>query len=102
MKDRRRRLIRTWLTRVGFAIGRLRGPQPVIVLATTHTPVLTGNLRFIDEELAARRPAPRVVRLTLRRGGGLKRLAPVWTYDTGPLDSALAQIQSNPKPTPRR
>lgn len=74
-----RRILRTLLVRIGFAAGRLRAPRPRIVLATTHTLVLTGNLRFIDEELRARRPVPEIVRLTLRRGGGLARLAPVWS-----------------------
>ena len=79
MKDRRRRLVRTILTRLGFAIGRLRRPRPRVVLATTHTPVLTGNLRVLDEELAAHHPEIAVTRLTLRRGEGLlSRLAPFW------------------------
>ena len=50
----RRRIARTVLTRLGFAIGRLRRPQPRVVLATTHLPQIGGNLRFIQEELAAR------------------------------------------------
>ncbi|HYO42210.1 MAG TPA: CDP-glycerol glycerophosphotransferase family protein [Candidatus Limnocylindrales bacterium] len=79
MKDRFRRLLRILVTRVGFAIGRLRSPQPRIVLATTHTATLTGNLRFIDEELRTRRPRLEVVRLTLRHGGGLGSLAPLWS-----------------------
>jgi CDP-ribitol ribitolphosphotransferase len=73
------RILRTLLVRAGFAAGRLRAPRPRIVLATTHTQVLTGNLRFIDDELRSRTPAPDVVRLTLRRGGGIRRLAPLWT-----------------------
>ncbi len=78
MNDRLRRLIRVLLTRIGFGIGRLRRPRSRVVLATTHTPALTGNLRFIDEELRSRRPAVPVTHLTLRRGGGLNLLAPLW------------------------
>jgi teichoic acid ribitol-phosphate primase len=74
---RSHRLLRTFLTRLGFAFGRLRAPRPRVVLATSHTGVLTGNLRFIDEELRARHPDVEIVRLTLRRGGRLGPLAPV-------------------------
>ncbi len=45
------------------------------MLATTHMPVLTGNLRFIDEELRAGYPTVPVVRLTHRRGGRRARIA---------------------------
>ena len=79
MMSRLKRLGRTFLVRLGFVAGSLRSPRPRIVLATSHTAVLTGNLRFIDEELRTRRPAPVVSRLTLRRGRGLGRLAPVWS-----------------------
>jgi CDP-ribitol ribitolphosphotransferase len=74
-----KRLARTFLVRLGFTVGRLRAPRARIVLATSHTAVLTGNLRFVGEELRSRRPAPAVTLLTLRRGGGLARLAPIWT-----------------------
>ncbi len=77
MKDRRHLLARTLVSRIGFAIGRLRRPRPRVVLATSHTAVLTGNLRYIDEELCARHPEIEVVRLTLRRGGRLGILAPI-------------------------
>ncbi len=65
----RRRLARTVLTRVGFALGRLGPVRARVVLATSHTPTLTGNLRFVHEELQARHPELSVVTLTLRRGG---------------------------------
>ncbi len=70
-----RRVIRTLATRFGFALGRLRSPRPRVVLATTHHAALTGNLRFIAEELEARHPDVEVLRLTLRGGGVLGPLA---------------------------
>jgi CDP-ribitol ribitolphosphotransferase len=80
----RSRVVRTFLTRLGFLAGRLRPPRARVVLATSHTPVLVGNLRFIDEELQARHPDVPVVRLTLRRSGRLRRLAlPITTFLAG-------------------
>ncbi len=49
-----RRVARTWLTRLGFAAGRWRAPRARVVLATTHTRVLRGNLGFLAEELRSR------------------------------------------------
>ena len=80
----RLRVARTLLTRIGFAAGRLRRPQARVVLATTHTPALTGNLRFIEDELRTRHPEIPIVSLTLRRRGRLGRLAiPVVTAQAG-------------------
>jgi len=50
-----------------------------VVLATTHLTTLTGNLRFIEEELRSRDPAIPVVTVTQRRGGRLGRFAPLLT-----------------------
>jgi CDP-ribitol ribitolphosphotransferase len=73
----RRRIVRTFLARLGFTIGRLRAPRARVMLATSHTAQLTGNLRYIAEELAATHPEITVGTLTLRRGGRLRRLAPL-------------------------
>ena len=77
--SRRRRIARTFLARLGFAIGRLRPPRARVVLATTHLTTLTGNLRFIEEELRAREPAIPVEIVTLRRGGRFRRFGPLLT-----------------------
>ncbi len=77
--SRRRRVARTLLTRLGFALGGLRQPQARVVLATTHLTTLTGNLRFIEEELRSRNPAIPVEIVTLRRGGWLSRFGPLLT-----------------------
>ncbi len=73
----RHRVVRTIVVRIGFAVGRLRGPRARVVLATSHTSALTGNLRFIAEELGATHPEIPIATLTLRRGGRLRRLAPL-------------------------
>lgn len=73
----RHRVVRTIVVRIGFAVGRLRGPRARVVLATSHTAALTGNLRFIADELGATHPEIPIATLTLRRGGRLQRLAPL-------------------------
>lgn len=73
----RHRVVRTLVVRIGFAVGRLRGPRARVVLATSHTSALTGNLRFIAEELGATHPEIPIATLTLRRGGRLQVLAPL-------------------------
>jgi CDP-ribitol ribitolphosphotransferase len=65
------------VVRLGFAVGRLRQPRARIVLATSYTSALTGNLRFIAEELSATHPAIPITTLALRRGGRLQSLAPL-------------------------
>lgn len=72
-----RRLLRTGLTRLGFAVGHWRAPRPRVVLATTHTPALHGNLRFVADELAAR--GVPVVPLSIRHSSRLGPLAPLVT-----------------------
>jgi teichoic acid ribitol-phosphate primase len=68
---------RTFVVRLGFAVGRLRQPRARVVLATSHTTALTGNLRFLAEELAATHPEIPVATITHRRRGRLQRLAPL-------------------------
>jgi len=65
--NRRRRIIRTLVTRLGFLVGRLRPVRRRIVLATSHTAGLTGNLVWIREELARREPAVPVVEVSIGR-----------------------------------
>src|SRR4051794_7072203 len=60
----RRRLLRTVITRLGFLAGRLRPVRRRVVLATSHTAGLTGNLAWVREELRRRTPAIDVVELT--------------------------------------
>ena len=80
----RRRTARTFLTRLGFAVGRLGPVRARVVLATSHTPALTGNLGFIYDELRVRHPELPVVTLTLRRGGRVPRLSrPISTFVAG-------------------
>lgn len=72
------RAIRILLVRAAFAIGQRLPLRRRVVLATSHTPALTGNLAWIHEELRRRQPAVPVTTLTMRRGGGpLGRLAPL-------------------------
>jgi CDP-glycerol glycerophosphotransferase (TagB/SpsB family) len=73
----RHRILRTLVVRAGFTVGRLRRPQARVVLATSHTSALSGNLRFIAEELGANHPEIPIATLTLRRGGRLQVLAPL-------------------------
>ena len=49
--------VRIWVVRVGFALGRVLPLRRRVVLATTHDPVLRGNLAIIRDELARRHPA---------------------------------------------
>jgi CDP-ribitol ribitolphosphotransferase len=77
--SRRRRVARTLLTRLGFAIGSLRPPRSRVVLATTHLPVITGNLRWIADELRAAHPEVPVTALTFRHEGPVGWLAPLGT-----------------------
>ena len=53
---RRLRVLRTLVARLGFLVGRLRRVKPHVVLATSHSAVLTGNLAWIRDELARRDP----------------------------------------------
>ena len=76
--------LRTALVRLGFAIGRRRPVRPRLVLATSHSLQLTGNLRAIADELARRDPAVPVVTLASRVTAGLPGLV------AGIVDALLA------------
>jgi CDP-glycerol glycerophosphotransferase (TagB/SpsB family) len=54
---RKRAAIRLLLVRFGYRLGRLLGrPRRRVVLATSHADEISGNLAFIRDELARRRP----------------------------------------------
>ena len=76
--------LRTALVRLGFAIGRRRPVRPRLVLATSHSLQLTGNLRAIADELARRDPAVPVVTLASRVTAGLPGIV------AGIVDALLA------------
>jgi CDP-ribitol ribitolphosphotransferase len=63
--------LRTWAVRFGFAIGSVRAPRPRVVLATSHQGEISGNLAYLAEELATRRPAIPVTVLAFRHGRGV-------------------------------
>lgn len=66
--------IRTWLVRIGFALGSVGPPRRRVLLATAHAARLGGNLAAIHAELAARHLPTRV--LAHRTSGGWRgRLA---------------------------
>ena len=71
--------LRAWAVRAGFLVGSIRPPRRRVVLATSHQGSLSGNLAYLAEELAARRPAVPVTVLVFRpeRGvvGRLKAIA---------------------------
>lgn len=69
--------IRTWLVRIGFALGSVgQRPKPHILLATSHAARLGGNLAFIRDDLAGRHPRVPVRVLAHRATGGWRgRLA---------------------------
>ena len=70
--------LRTSSVRLGFAIGARRPVRPLIVLATSHTERIDGNLAWIRDVLAARTPPPSVGVLAFRHRGGLGRVAALW------------------------
>ncbi len=62
--------IRSWLVRIGFALGQI-GPMPRrVLLATSHAHRIGGNLAFIRDELARRHGAVDVSILVHRASGG--------------------------------
>jgi CDP-ribitol ribitolphosphotransferase len=61
---RRRRLVRTVVSQLGFLVGRMRPLRRRVVLATSHSAGLTGNLAWIREELDRRQPPIPWVELT--------------------------------------
>lgn len=69
--------VRTWLVRIGHALGAIGPrPRPHILLATSHADRLGGNLAFIRRDLAERHPAVPVRVLAHRATGGWRgRLA---------------------------
>ena len=63
--------LRTLAVRIGFWLGSARRPAPRVVLATSHAAALSGNLAYLAEELAARRPAIPVTVLASRHEPGV-------------------------------
>ncbi len=63
--------LRTWAVRLGFAIGSLRAPGARVVLATSHQAELSGNLAYLQDELAARRPPIPVTVMAFRHERGV-------------------------------
>ena len=63
--------LRILAVRVGFWLGSARRPKPRVVLATSHQATLSGNLAYLAEELAKRRPEIPVTVLAFRHGSGV-------------------------------
>jgi CDP-glycerol glycerophosphotransferase (TagB/SpsB family) len=71
--------MRIVLVRVAFAIAQFTPVRRRVVLATAHSPALTGNLTAIHDELASRVPPVRVVVLAHRPEGGVRgRAVAAW------------------------
>lgn len=74
---RKRAAIRVALMRLGFLLGRLVGrPRRRVLLATSHTAEIGGNLAFIRDELASRRPPVPTVVLAYRPDASLRGILP--------------------------
>lgn len=72
---RKRAAARVALMRLGFLLGRLVGPpRRRVLLATSHTAEISGNLAFIRDELASRRPPVPTVVLAYRPDVSLRGL----------------------------
>jgi teichoic acid ribitol-phosphate primase len=70
--------VRTWLVRLGFALGRLQPLEGRVLLATSHADRLGGNLAFIQAELRRSHPEVSVAVLVYRATSGWRgRLAGV-------------------------
>ena len=70
---RRRVQLRVALVRLGFALGRLLGrPHRRVVLATSHTGTISGNLEFIREALRRVEPSLPVTELASRPQSGYR------------------------------
>lgn len=68
--------IRIWVVRTGFTLGRVLPLRRRIVMATSHDPVLRGNLAIVRDELARRHPGIPLIVLAHRPARGLRgRLA---------------------------
>ena len=62
-----RAAIRIPLVRLGFLVGRLLGRPPRrVVLATSHSRAISGNLAYIREELTRREPPITTISLAYR------------------------------------
>ncbi|MDQ3691673.1 MAG: CDP-glycerol glycerophosphotransferase family protein [Chloroflexota bacterium] len=59
-------VIRTWLVRIGFELGRRLPVRRRVLLASSHADRLGGNLAFIHAELRRRHPEVRVAVLAHR------------------------------------
>jgi CDP-ribitol ribitolphosphotransferase len=89
----RQRVARTFLSRVGFAAGRLLPLRRTVVLATSHQPGLSGTLAFIRDELRRTHPEVRVAEITMRRGTSLLgRFAPLWAAVRSGFHLANARV----------
>lgn len=64
--------VRTLAVRTGFLLGRLRPVRRHVVLATAHSSALSGNLRYIEAELARRTPPIPVVVLASHATPGVR------------------------------
>ena len=74
---RKRAAVCVALMRLGFLLGRLIGrPRRRVLLATSHTAEIGGNLAFIQDELAIRRPPVPTVVLAYRPDATLRGLLP--------------------------
>ena len=62
--------IRTWLVRIGFALGSYRPPTRRVLLATSHAERLGGNLELIRRGLRRDHPTVPVVTLAHRATSG--------------------------------
>lgn len=68
--------LRTIAVRLGFALGSLRPLRYRVVLATSHSSAIGGNLAWIRDALGARQPTVPVVVLAFRHRGTIRgRLA---------------------------
>ncbi len=71
--------LRVGLVRAGFLAGRFLPLRPRVVLATAHAQQVEGNLRYLQDELARRRPPVRVVVLAHRAAPGWRsRIGAAW------------------------
>lgn len=77
-------VLRTWLVRIGFALGSVRPPARRVLLATAHADTLGGNLAFIHRWLRREHPVVPVVALAHRARGGLR----------GRLGAAFAAVRA--------
>jgi teichoic acid ribitol-phosphate primase len=71
--------IRTFLVRLGAALGRVRRLESRVVLATAHADTLSGNLAYLERELARRTPPVRTTVLAYRTKPGVRgRIEGLW------------------------